>query len=36
MFKYGGKNKFTKRFDFFEWSAPYYENQREYLTFLTD
>lgn len=29
MFEYGGNNHFNKRFDFFEWSAPYYENPKE-------
>ena len=29
MFNYGGNNNFNGRFDFFEWSAPYYENQKE-------
>ncbi|MBE6582179.1 MAG: hypothetical protein E7648_02815 [Ruminococcaceae bacterium] len=29
MFKYGGNNNFCGRFDFFEWSAPYYETPKE-------
>lgn len=29
MFNYGGDNKFHGRFDFYEWSAPYYENPKE-------
>ena len=29
MFNYGGDNNFCGRFDFYEWSAPYYENPKE-------
>lgn len=29
MFEYGGNNNFGERFDFFEWSAPYYETPNE-------
>jgi len=29
MFEYGGKNDFGERFDFFEWTAPYYETPKE-------
>ena len=29
MFNYGGNNNFGERFDFFEWSAPYYETPHE-------
>lgn len=29
MFKYGGESNFHGRFDFYEWSAPYYENPKE-------
>ncbi len=29
MFTYGGNNNFGKHFDFFEWNAPFYENQAE-------
>ena len=29
MFSYGGKNHFGDRFDFFEWSAPFYEDSKE-------
>ena len=29
MFAFGGHDVFNGRFDFFEWSAPYYENPKE-------
>ena len=29
MFNYGGDNNFCDRFDFYKWSAPYYENPKE-------
>lgn len=29
MFRYGGNNNFCGKFDFYEWSAPYYENSKE-------
>lgn len=29
MFKYGGKSQFKDRFDFFEWSAPFYQTPEE-------
>lgn len=29
MFNYGGDNNFGDRFDFYEWSAPYYESSKE-------
>ena len=29
MFRYGGKDRFKDRFDFFEWSAPFYETPEE-------
>ena len=29
MFNYGGDNYFCDRFDFYKWSAPYYENPKE-------
>lgn len=29
MFNYGGDNNFCGRFDFYEWSAPYYEDSKE-------
>ena len=35
MFEYGGKNNFGERFDFFEWSAPYYETSEEVHAALT-
>lgn len=34
MFNFGGHDDFNGRFDFFEWSAPYYENPKEVFTAL--
>ena len=34
MFTFGGNNNFKDRFDFYEWSAPYYENSDEVFTAL--
>lgn len=31
MFEYGGKNNFNGRFDYFEWSAPFFETPDEVL-----
>lgn len=36
MFNFGGHNDFNGRFDFFEWSAPYYENPKEVFTVLNE
>ena len=36
MFEFGGHNNFKGRFDFFEWSAPYYENPKEVFTALNE
>ena len=36
MFNFGGHDDFNGRFDFFEWSAPYYENPKEVFTILNE
>lgn len=36
MFNFGGHDDFNGRFDFFEWSAPYYENPKEVFTVLNE
>lgn len=36
MFEFGGHNDFNGRFDFFKWSAPYYENPKEVYTALDE
>ena len=36
MFNSGGHDDFNGRFDFFEWSAPYYENPKEVFTVLNE
>jgi len=36
MFQFGGCSNFNGRFDFFEWSAPYYENPDEVFTALNE
>ncbi len=36
MFNYGGDNNFGDRFDFYEWSAPYYESSKEVYLALKD
>lgn len=36
MFTFGGCNNFNGRFDFFEWSAPYYETPKEVFAALNE
>ena len=36
MFNYGGNNNFRGRFDFYEWSATYYENSEEIFLALSE
>lgn len=36
MFKFGGHDNFDGRFDFFKWSASYYENPKEVFTALNE